>query len=49
MSLGNLELHDHSNILFLLYIEVVLWQLKQLIKDFTGPRDDFMVHGVNNP
>ena len=61
--LGDLELHDHSNIFFLgvnrsglktnsianqrLYR--TLGRVEQPITTFTGPWDEFMIHGVNNP
>ena len=49
MSLGDLKLHDHSDILFLILIEAVPGQVQQPITHFTGPWDNFMVHGVNRP
>jgi hypothetical protein len=34
---------------FLMQTEVVPGRVQQPITNFTGPWDDFMVHGVNNP
>ena len=49
MSFGDLQLHDHYDISSLVETEVVQGQIQWPIRDFTEPRDDFMVHGVNGP
>ena len=49
MSFGDLELHGHFYKFSLVWTEVVPRQVQQPITNFTGPWDDFMVHGVNNP
>ena len=46
---ADLELHDHSDIFFLVQTEVVMGRIQQPITYFIGSWNDFMVHGVNNP
>ena len=51
MPLRDLELHGHSHIFYFLFIVLGVdpGRVQQRITDFTGPWDDFMVLGVNNP
>ena len=49
MSFEDLERCGHSDIFSLVYTEVVLGRVLQPITNFTGPWDNFMVHGVNKP
>jgi hypothetical protein len=49
MSLGNLKLHGHFDILPLMETEVVPGLDQQPITNFMGLWDAFTVHGVNNP
>ena len=45
--LGCLKLHGHPNMFSLIWSEVVMGQVQQPITNFTGPWDDFTVHGCN--
>ena len=49
MSFWDLELHGHSDIFSSVLTKVFLGQVEQPITDFTGPWDDFMIHGLNSP
>ena len=49
MSFEDLELPGHSDLFPLVQTKVVSERVQQPITYFTGPRDDFMVHDVNNP
>ena len=49
MLFGGLELQGLFDIFPLVWMEVILGRVQQPITNFTRPRDDLMVHGVNNP
>ena len=49
MSFEDLELHGHSYNVSLDVTEVVPGRVQQLIKDFVGHWDAFMVYGINKP